>query len=93
MVTITANIGKETKTETGDSMFAIVLKRGINDINKCTTLANGNLAEIMNALPNAIAGVLTEQCNDRIAEAMGVIVAEEIIKLTKRNTQRNKWGN
>lgn len=34
MVTITANIGKETKTETGDSMFAIVLE---HDTKKRTT--------------------------------------------------------
>lgn len=90
MVTITANIGKETKTETGDSLFAIVLKHGTN---KCTTLANGSLGEIMNAIPTAIAEILSEQCNDRVAEAMGIVMAEEIIKLTKKNAQKNKWGN
>lgn len=90
MVTIPANIGKETKTETGDSMFAIVLE---HDTKKCTTLANGSLSDLMNAIPTTIAEILSEQCNDRIAEAMGVIVTEEIIKLTKKNTQKNKWRN
>lgn len=90
MVTITANIGKETKTETGDSMFAIVLE---HDTKKRTTLANGSLSDLMNAIPTTIAEILSEQCNDRVAEAMGVIMAEEIINLTKRNAQRNKWGN
>lgn len=47
----------------------------------------------MNAIPTTIAEILSEQCSDRIAEAMGVIVTEEIIKLTKENTQKNKWGN
>lgn len=54
-------------------MFAIVLN---HDAQKCAVLANGNLTEIMTAIPSAIAEILSEQCSDRIAEAMGVIVAE-----------------
>nr|DAL48226.1 MAG TPA_asm: hypothetical protein [Caudoviricetes sp.] len=47
----------------------------------------------MNAIPTAIAEILSEQCNDRVAEAMGIVMAEEIIKLTKKNAQKNKWSN